>query len=227
MKLATITRYETSSRPWNRLIEIAADRFPDTVEDLTSLQRRKVKLELRINADASAYDAVLVGPDVAAIEQLRTAQGPTAARRATRCARARHAGVRGDPCQASCPRSRDGGADAEVRALGVRGIRIQGVRRGAVPIPGRNPVEHRRKQEARQALVVARQDAVAPRTRACRPRLSGAAGSARCLGDSCRSSAPLRAGRCRSPARRAARESCTTARCCAGGARCVSGTRTH
>ena len=75
MKLATITRYETSSRPWNRLIEIAADRFPDTVEDLTSLQRRKVKLELRINADASAYDAALVGPDVAAIEQLRTAQG--------------------------------------------------------------------------------------------------------------------------------------------------------
>ncbi len=75
MKLAAITRYETSSRPWNRLIEIAADRFPDTVEDLAGLRLRKVKLELRINEDATAYEAVLVGPDVATVEQRRAEEG--------------------------------------------------------------------------------------------------------------------------------------------------------
>ncbi len=75
MKLATITRYETSSRRWSRLIEIAADRFPDTLEDLTALRLRKVKLGLQINEDATAYEAILVGPDVATVQQQRAAQG--------------------------------------------------------------------------------------------------------------------------------------------------------
>ncbi len=75
MKLAAITRYDTSSRPWNRLIEIAADRFPDTLEDLTALRLQKVKLGLHINEDATAYAAVLVGPDVASVHQRRAADG--------------------------------------------------------------------------------------------------------------------------------------------------------
>jgi len=75
MKLAAITRYETSSRPWSRLIEIAADRFPDTVEDLTMLRQRKVKLELHVNEEATSYAAILAGPDVATVTQQRAAHG--------------------------------------------------------------------------------------------------------------------------------------------------------
>ena len=163
MKLAAITRYETSSRPWNRLIEIAADRFPDTLEDLTALRLRKVKLELRINEDATAYEAVLVGPDVATVEQRRTEEGmlaldePLAALaidtqqfEVTRARRLAREAARGELTPAVC-------------ALDLRGVRIPGFRCRALPVPGRDPDEHCRKETARTAMVVPRQDAVAMR----------------------------------------------------------------
>jgi hypothetical protein len=73
----TIVRYESSARPWRRLLEIAADYFPDTLTDLTFLRSRGVKLELHVNEDRTAYLANLVGPDVEAVEADRRAQGST------------------------------------------------------------------------------------------------------------------------------------------------------
>jgi hypothetical protein len=73
----TIVRYESSARPWRRLIEIAADHFPDTLTDLTFLRSRGVKLELHVNEDRTAYFASLVGPDVEAVETNRQAQAST------------------------------------------------------------------------------------------------------------------------------------------------------
>jgi hypothetical protein len=71
----TIVRYESSARPWRRLLEIAADYFPDTVTDLSFLRSRGVKLELHINEDRTAYSANLVGPDVEPVEADRRARG--------------------------------------------------------------------------------------------------------------------------------------------------------
>lgn len=73
----TIVRYESSARPWRRLLEIAADYFPDTLTDLTFLRARGVKLELHVNEDRTAYFANLVGPDVEAVEADRQARGGT------------------------------------------------------------------------------------------------------------------------------------------------------
>jgi hypothetical protein len=73
----TIVRYESSARPWRRLLEIAADYFPDTLTDLTFLRSRGVKLELQVNEDRTAYFANLVGPDVATVEAERQARGRT------------------------------------------------------------------------------------------------------------------------------------------------------
>jgi hypothetical protein len=71
----TIVRYESAARPWRRLLEIAADYFPDTLTDLTFLRARGVKLELHANDDRTAYFAQLVGPDVQIVEADRQAKG--------------------------------------------------------------------------------------------------------------------------------------------------------
>jgi hypothetical protein len=71
----TVLRYESSARPWRRLLEIAADHFPDTVADLTLLRSRRVKLELRLNEDRASYSVTLVGSDVHVVEADRSAQG--------------------------------------------------------------------------------------------------------------------------------------------------------
>lgn len=76
MRLAnTVLRYESAARPWRRLLEIAADNFPDTVSDLTLLRSRGVKLELHVHDDRTSYAANLVGPDVNVVEENRSAQG--------------------------------------------------------------------------------------------------------------------------------------------------------
>jgi hypothetical protein len=76
MRLAnTVLRYESSARPWRRLLEIAADNFPDTVADLTLLRSRGAKLELRVNDDRTSYLITLVGSDVHRVETDRSAQG--------------------------------------------------------------------------------------------------------------------------------------------------------
>jgi hypothetical protein len=78
MRLAnTLLRYESSARPWRRLLEIAADHFPDTVDDLATLRSRGAKLELHVNDDRASYFVKLVGPDVHAIAADREAQGRT------------------------------------------------------------------------------------------------------------------------------------------------------
>lgn len=71
----TVLRYESSARPWRRLLEIAADNFPDTLVDLTLLRSRGVKLELRVNDDRASYFVTLAGSDVDAVEADRRAQG--------------------------------------------------------------------------------------------------------------------------------------------------------
>jgi hypothetical protein len=71
----TVLRYESSARPWRRLLEIAADNFPDTLADLTLLRSLGVKLELRVNDDRASYYVTLVGSDVDAVEADRSAQG--------------------------------------------------------------------------------------------------------------------------------------------------------
>ncbi|MFZ2032350.1 MAG: hypothetical protein WAW53_01200 [Candidatus Dormiibacterota bacterium] len=76
MRLAnTVLRYESAARPWRRLLEIAADNFPDTVADLALLRSRGVKLELHVNDDRTSYAATLVGSDVDLVEENRSAQG--------------------------------------------------------------------------------------------------------------------------------------------------------
>ena len=64
-----------SARPWRRLLEIAADNFPDTLGDLTLLRSRGVKLELRVKDDRASYFVTLVGSDVDAVEADRSAHG--------------------------------------------------------------------------------------------------------------------------------------------------------
>ena len=71
----TVLRYESSARPWRRLLEIAADHFPDAVDDLAFLQSRGVKLELRVDDDRTSYFVTLVGPDVRVVESDRSARG--------------------------------------------------------------------------------------------------------------------------------------------------------
>jgi hypothetical protein len=73
----TIVRYESSARPWRRLLEIAIDHFPDTLADLAFLRARGVKLELQVNEDRTAYFATLVGPDVQIVEADRQSKGGT------------------------------------------------------------------------------------------------------------------------------------------------------
>jgi hypothetical protein len=73
----TIARYESSARPWRRLLEIAADHFPDTLADLTVLRSRGVTLELHVSDDRASYLVKLVGPDVHVVEADREAQGRT------------------------------------------------------------------------------------------------------------------------------------------------------
>jgi hypothetical protein len=73
----TIVRYESSARPWRRLLEIATDHFADTLTDLTFLRSRGVKLELHVNEDRTAYSASLVGPDVQAVVADRQSRGST------------------------------------------------------------------------------------------------------------------------------------------------------
>jgi len=73
----TIVRYESSARPWRRLLEIATDYFPDTLTDLASLRASGVKLELQVNQDRTAYSAKLVGTDVQAVEADRQSKGRT------------------------------------------------------------------------------------------------------------------------------------------------------
>jgi hypothetical protein len=73
----TIVRYESAARPWRRLLEIAADFFPDTVDDLARLRSRGVKLELQIDDERTAYIARLVGADAEIVEADRIAQGRT------------------------------------------------------------------------------------------------------------------------------------------------------
>jgi len=76
MRLAnTVLRYESAARPWRRLIEIAADNFPDTVADLILLRSRGVKLELHVNDDRTSYFGTLVGSDVHVVKADRRAQG--------------------------------------------------------------------------------------------------------------------------------------------------------
>ena len=76
MRLAnTVLRYESAARPWRRLLEIAADNFPDTVADLSLLRSRGVKLELHVSDDRTSYAATLVGSDVDLVEENRSAQG--------------------------------------------------------------------------------------------------------------------------------------------------------
>lgn len=73
----TVLRYESSARPWRRLLEIAADHFPDTLADLTLLQSRGVKLEMHVSDDRASYLVKLVGPDVQVVETDRNAKGRT------------------------------------------------------------------------------------------------------------------------------------------------------
>ena len=74
----TIVRYESSARPWRRLLEIAADYFPDTLADLAFLRTRGVKLELHVDDDRASYVVKLAGPDVhVVVEADRKAQGRT------------------------------------------------------------------------------------------------------------------------------------------------------
>jgi hypothetical protein len=73
----TVVRYESSARPWRRLLEIAADRFPDADADLEFLRTRGVKLELHVDDDRASYVVKLVGQDVHAVEADRKAQGRT------------------------------------------------------------------------------------------------------------------------------------------------------
>jgi hypothetical protein len=73
----TVVRYESSARPWRRLLEIAADHFPDTLADLAFLKTRGVKLELHVDDDRTSYLVKLVGPDVHGVETDRKAQGRT------------------------------------------------------------------------------------------------------------------------------------------------------
>jgi hypothetical protein len=73
----TIVRYESAARPWRRLLEIAADSFPDTLGDLSLLRARGTKLELHIDEDRTAYFAHLVGPDVHLVEAERQVKGLT------------------------------------------------------------------------------------------------------------------------------------------------------
>ena len=40
----TVVRYESSARPWRRLLEMAADHFPDTRSDLALLSPHAVTL---------------------------------------------------------------------------------------------------------------------------------------------------------------------------------------
>jgi hypothetical protein len=76
MRLAnTVLRYESSARPWRRLVEIAADYFPDTLADLTLLRSRGAKLELHVDDDRTSYFVTLVGPGVEDVEADRSAQG--------------------------------------------------------------------------------------------------------------------------------------------------------
>lgn len=75
MKLATISHYESSSRPWNRILEIAGDHFSDTLADLTLLRTCNARLELHVDDARLAYVAKLVGPDVVTVETRRQAQG--------------------------------------------------------------------------------------------------------------------------------------------------------
>jgi hypothetical protein len=78
MRLAnTVLRYESAARPWRRLLEIAADHFPDTLADLTFLRSRGVKLELHVNDDRASYFVKLVGPDVDIVEAGERAEGRT------------------------------------------------------------------------------------------------------------------------------------------------------
>ena len=79
MKLVnTIVRYESAARPWRRLLEIAADFYPDSVDDLATLRARGVKLELHIDDERTAYVARLAGPDVETVEADRIAHERTA-----------------------------------------------------------------------------------------------------------------------------------------------------
>ena len=73
----TVVRYESSTRTWLRLLEIAADHFPDTLADLAFLRTRGVKLELHVDDDRASYLVKLVGPDVLVVEADRKAQGRT------------------------------------------------------------------------------------------------------------------------------------------------------
>src|SRR5579859_7628781 len=75
MRLANaVLRYESSARPWRRLLEIAADNFPDTLDDLVLLRGRGVKLELHVDDDRTSYFAALAGSDVDVVEADRRAQ---------------------------------------------------------------------------------------------------------------------------------------------------------
>ena len=65
----------SASRPWLRLLELAADHFPDTLADLTFLRRCNTRLELHLDDARLAYFAQLVGPEVGAVETRRQAQG--------------------------------------------------------------------------------------------------------------------------------------------------------
>jgi hypothetical protein len=71
----TVLRYESSARPWRRLLEIAADHFPDTSADLALLHSRGVRLELHVTDDRAAYFVTLVGPDVPVVEADRSDRG--------------------------------------------------------------------------------------------------------------------------------------------------------
>jgi hypothetical protein len=75
MKLATISRYESASRPWLRLLEIAGDHFPDALADLTFLRRCNARLELHVDDARLTYVAQLVGQEVATVEARRQDQG--------------------------------------------------------------------------------------------------------------------------------------------------------
>ena len=73
----TVLRYESSARPWRRLLEIATDHFPDTLADLAFLRGRGVKLELRVADDRASYLVTMVGPEVPGVEADRNARGAT------------------------------------------------------------------------------------------------------------------------------------------------------
>jgi hypothetical protein len=76
MRLAnTVLRYESSVRPWRRLLEIGADHFPDTLADLTFLRSRGVTLELHVSDDRTSYFVTLVGSEVHVVEADRSARG--------------------------------------------------------------------------------------------------------------------------------------------------------